>query len=58
MKTTPIGAAALSLALAVAWGPAFAQSPTWSPPAEKDRCPSKWELATSEVPAIISNRHP
>ena len=42
MKTTPIGAAALSLALTVAWGPTFAQSPTWSPPAEKDRCPSKW----------------
>jgi kynurenine formamidase len=30
------------LALAIAWGPAFAQTPSWSPPAEKDRCPSKW----------------
>ena len=41
MKTTGI-AAAISAALAFAPGPAFAQTPTWSPPAEKDRCPSKW----------------
>jgi kynurenine formamidase len=41
MKTTGI-AAVISAALAFAFGPALAQAPTWSPPAEKDRCPSKW----------------
>jgi kynurenine formamidase len=41
MKTTSI-AAVISAALAFASAPALAQAPTWSPPAEKDRCPSKW----------------
>jgi kynurenine formamidase len=41
MKTTSI-AAVISTALAFASAPALAQAPTWSPPAEKDRCPSKW----------------
>jgi kynurenine formamidase len=41
MKTTGI-AAAISAAVAFGPGLAFAQTPTWSPPAEKDRCPSKW----------------
>jgi kynurenine formamidase len=35
-------AATIWAALSFASGPAFAQTPTWSPPAEKDRCPSKW----------------
>jgi kynurenine formamidase len=42
MKPITIGVAAISLAITVAWGTASAQAPTWSPPAEKDRCPSKW----------------
>ena len=42
MKTMAIATAAISLSLATAWGVALAQAPTWSPPAEKDRCPSKW----------------
>src|SRR5215470_12432506 len=42
MKPNTIGIAAILLALASAVGPAYAQTPTWSPPAEKDRCPSKW----------------
>jgi len=42
MTPNTIGAAAISFALTIACGPAFAQTPTWSPPAEKDRCPSKW----------------
>jgi kynurenine formamidase len=33
---------AFSLAVLLSSSPAIAQSPTWSPPAEKDRCPSKW----------------
>src|SRR5262249_21741869 len=41
MKTKGI-AVAVCAALSFASGPAFAQTPTWSPPAEKDRCPSKW----------------
>jgi len=38
---TPAIAVALATAVAVSTG-ALAQAPTWSPPAEKDRCPSKW----------------
>src|SRR5215510_14734059 len=41
MKITGL-ATIMSAGLAFAPGPAFAQAPTWSPPAEKDRCPSKW----------------
>src|SRR5262245_66015370 len=41
MKTKGL-AVAVCAALSFASGPAFAQTPTWSPPAEKDRCPSKW----------------
>jgi kynurenine formamidase len=37
----PAIAFAVAAALAVSTA-AFAQAPTWSPPAEKDRCPSKW----------------
>jgi len=37
---------ALALLLAAAWGAGSTataqQAPSWSPPAEKDRCPSKW----------------
>jgi kynurenine formamidase len=41
MNRTTIGLAACCMLLAA--GSAFAQTtPTWSPPAEKDRCPSKW----------------
>jgi kynurenine formamidase len=35
----------LALLLAAAWGATTAgaqQAPSWSPPSEKDRCPSKW----------------
>jgi kynurenine formamidase len=42
MKPNTIGIAAILLALASAVGSAYAQTPTWSPPVEKDRCPSKW----------------
>jgi kynurenine formamidase len=42
MKPNTVGIVAFLLALASAAGPAYAQAPTWSPPAEKDRCPSKW----------------
>lgn len=41
---TPAIAVAVAAALAVSTG-AFAQSPTWSPPSEKERCPSKWGAA-------------
>ena len=40
----PAIAAALAAALAAS-ATALAQTPTWSPPAEKDRCPSKWGAA-------------
>jgi Putative cyclase len=42
MKPNKIGIAAILLVLASAADSAYAQTPTWSPPAEKDRCPSKW----------------
>jgi kynurenine formamidase len=41
MKRVAIGFAACSIVLAAA-ASASAQAPSWSPPAEKDRCPSKW----------------
>ena len=40
-----VGAVAVGLVLAAACGAgtmAGAQAPSWSPPAEKERCPSKW----------------
>src|SRR5215510_10605042 len=41
MRTTAVALAALLAA--VGGGSAIAQqAPSWSPPAEKDRCPSKW----------------
>jgi kynurenine formamidase len=39
MRLPTIGVAC---ALALTCAAALAQTPTWSPPAEKDRCPSKW----------------
>ena len=43
MNTAKIGIVALGLTLATT--AAISQTPTWLPPAEKDRCPSKWGAA-------------
>ena len=44
MKTIPFCAAILSSLVSAT---AFAQAPSWSPPPETQRCPSKWGPTTS-----------